>query len=131
MLVGVRLKVEYLHIAVAVGGNFEAEYLQLPLRIPSKPEYLFVTMTVGGPFKAEDLHIAVAVGGTLKAEYLHIRVAVRGRFDSRILIYDLLWNILWVDNKFLTKNEEHLPAKRSRRATKEGGRRASALLASP
>jgi len=81
-------------LQLLLGGNFEAEYLQLPLRIPSKPEYLFVTMTVGGPFKAEDLHIAVAVGGTLKAEYLHIRVAVRGRFDSRILIYDLLWNIL-------------------------------------
>jgi len=39
-------------------------------------------------------------------------------FESRVLTYDLLRSIIWVDNKFFTKNEEYFCVKHVERSWK-------------
>jgi len=119
MLVGTPLNADYLHITVAVGA-------------PLKAEYLHITVAVGAPLKAEYLHITIAVEAPLtvalglpsKAEYLRIAMAVGGPFQGRVpthcsSCWEPLWKqntslwpaleyIIWVGNRFFTKNDENL-----------------------
>jgi len=100
LLLGASLKVEYLHI----------NFFQGPLQRSFKAEYLHNYVVLGGPFESRLLLNCSCCWGPFWKQRTCRLVSVGGLWKQSTYLWSALWYIIWVDNRFFTKNKEILHA---------------------